>query len=465
MLSVQSVLPVFSPYMQASRWLVAYSGGVDSCVLLNLLVELSSQLGKQQNLVIPPIVAIHIDHQIHADSESWAELCQVQAARLGVAITVHQVDMGSYHKGGVEDRARRARYDVFESITRPDDVLFMAHHLDDQVETLLIRMLRGSGSRGMGAMPQHRQLGQGQLVRPLLGTSRSEIEYYAKVKNLQWVEDPSNSSSDYDRNFLRLQILPQLAQRWPEYRHTLSRAAQLSRESSLLNEELARIDINWLQSVSLTQKQSDDEFSVASQPLLPNKANPICPETLPIEALSQLTPERQKNIIRYWLEQRNFSLPSAKQLQEILESVVASSVDADPVVQWSQADNIYVQVRRFSGRLYTIKKLPLLDSSKSYLWNPADGLHIEGLGTFSLKAVDSGCLLQSLFDGSNTVTVRFRQGGERCQPVGRAHSQTLKKLFQEYRVETWLRDRIPLLYINDHLAAAVGYWVCGKSVV
>jgi tRNA(Ile)-lysidine synthase len=430
----EKILPTLSPFFTAKRWLIAYSGGVDSRVLLDLLVRLKKK-GRGSETSFPELVLVHIDHQIHPDSGSWAKQCKNQAEGLGLSVSIHRVDINNPALGSLEERARRARYDVFESLLTSDDVLMLGHHLDDQIETAFMRLLRGSGSRGIGAMPQTRSLGTGQLHRPLLAVSRAAIEEYARDMELSWIEDPSNLSSDYDRNFLRLQVLPLLERRWPEYRSTVSRAASLSEESAVLNSELAAIDF-------------------LSFELKPDS------QSLSIRALQEVGRERQKNLIRYWLEQRQLSLPSSAQLECILDEVVCAGPDAAPLVQWSGGADARVQVRRFRDSLYVMKALDAVDSSIGYSWDLKSDLAIPGVGILSAGKVSGVGIRESLIDSGVGVVVRFRQGGERCQPCGRGSSQTLKKLLQEYRVETWKRDRIPLIYINDTLAAVVGYWIC-----
>jgi tRNA(Ile)-lysidine synthase len=308
-------------------------------------------------------------------------------------------------------------------------LLLMGHHQDDQVETLLMRLLRGSGSRGMAAMPQQRTIGHSQLLRPMLELARADIVDYASQQGLQWVEDPSNQSSDFDRNFLRLQLLPLLAQRWPQYRQTLSRAAALSEESAQLNDELAAADFH----------------SLSLSPELPS---------LPLGGFRELSHARQKNLLRYWLRQRQLAMPSALQLQAVLDNVIAAKQDAEPLVEWPG-----VQARRFKDELYCMAPLMVVDTLACYRWALSSPLIVDGVGQLTAQpatgqGISAGRLQQA------GLELRFRRGGERCQPAGRSGSQSLKKLFQEYAVEPWLRDRVPLLYCGEELVAVADLWVC-----
>lgn len=410
-----------NPYTEAGRWLVAYSGGVDSCVLLDCLIGVADH---------PPIVAVHINHQLQAASEQWRKHCEKRAAALNIAIICVDVDVDLHSGRSLEDAARVARYDAFETIVRHDDVLFFGHHLDDQVETMLLRLLRGSGSRGAAAMPSSRALGSGQLARPLLDIPRSAIETYATINQLEWIDDSSNQSLDFDRNFLRLEVLPAFEQRWPGYRQTLSRAALLNEEAAGLNDELAAIDLQ--------------QMGVSSQ----------SSATLPIELLSRLSRPRQKNSLRYFLKLNQLATPSSAQLNEVIDQLLGARIDATPLVEWGD-----VQLRRFGDKIVAMRRMSPMDGLKRYSWNLTGTLSLKNAG--SLIALSSyGKGINAAMLDSSELVVAFRQGGERCRPVSRSGSQTLKKLLQEYQLEPWLRDRIPLILYRDEIIAVGDLWIC-----
>ncbi|MBL4826593.1 MAG: tRNA lysidine(34) synthetase TilS [Spongiibacteraceae bacterium] len=433
-LQPQDLLDCLAPYRQAKRWLIAYSGGVDSHVLLHLMTQLYQLPGCSER-ELPRLEAIHINHQLQEGAQQWAKHCEQQAGLLGVPILVRCVDVVCLARESIEDKARQARYQCIESLVQADDVVLMGHHLDDQVETLFLRLLRGSGSRGMAAMPHSRRLGYACLFRPFLDIDRSTIEHYAGQHNLSWVEDPSNQQCDYDRNFLRLQILPLLAKRWPGYQKTLARTALHNEESSILNTELAELDFHSL--------------GISSQS-----------ESIALPLLAQLSVARKKNLLRHWLFSRGLPLPTAAQLQTVLDQVIGAKPDADPLVRWSMTSNqaeecSAVEVRRFRDELYVMTRLPDLDGRAIYPWDPSQVLEIKGAGSLLAKPV-----LGAGLRACQHLSIQFRQGGERCQPSGRAGSQTLKKLFQEYAVPTWLRDRVPIIYVEGVLAAVGDLWIC-----
>lgn len=415
----ESITSCLTPFLSARRWVVAYSGGVDSHVLLHLLAKLPQH---------PPIHAIHINHQLQPQASDWVEHCQQQAAALDIPFTCIDIEVDKHSGQGLEAQARDARYYAFEELLEAGDVLMQGHHRDDQVETFMLRLLRGSGSKGLSAIPQQRTIADAQLFRPLLSMRKRDIEAYARSHRLQWVEDPSNQANDFDRNYLRNKVLPLLEVRWPNYRSTLARAAQFSEQSHQLNQELASIDAESLQ-------LDEQQHAVA------------------IENLQTLSIPRQRNVLRFLFSSWQFSLPNAAQLEAIICQLMPAKGDAIPKVEWFGAE-----VRRFKNQLYIMRPLVDFDSQQVFPWLIENDLVIDGVGTLCARP-GKGPGLDSSKLANKPLTVRFRQGGERCQPAGRSNSQTLKKLLQEYDVKPWLRDRIPLIYCGDMMVAVGDLWV------
>jgi tRNA(Ile)-lysidine synthase len=406
------------PFLYLKRFVVAYSGGVDSHLLLSGLAEL-----KSTGLVTVPLVALHVNHQLQSGSQQWAEHCENICKDLKIEFLTETVRVDAGPGKSLEQQARKARYQVFEKRLGEGDLLLMGHHGDDQVETFFLRLLRGSGINGLAGMPVQRPLAKAMLLRPWLGLSRQQIETEAERQQLRWIEDPSNRQLYFDRNFLRSSVLPLLAERWSAYRATIVRAMALIDESRQLNDELAELDMARLQ------------LTVSS----------CC---LPLKALQQLSQRRLKNLLRYYFSAKGVMMPTAAQLQEIVEQLVYTRPDAEPCVR--SGDYEY---RCFEQCLYCLPVVADFDSQQCLDWQGQEQ-----------RLVNNGCLSKTDVTGwglrAGHYQVRFRQGGERCQPVGRGRSQTLKKLFQEYRVPTWLRDRVPLLYQGERLAAVAGYWLC-----
>jgi tRNA(Ile)-lysidine synthase len=256
--------------------------------------------------------------------------------------------------------------------------------------------------------------------------SRRQLQQYAMQHDLHWVEDPSNVDTGLDRNFLRHEVMPRLQQRWPAASHTLARDAGHFAEASCLLDELAATDLAQVASV----------------------------HGLHIPRLASLTPARQRNLLRFWLRQQGLPLPQERQLAHILDDVLPARVDAEPCVCWQGAE-----VRRYRDELYAMAPLPAADPGRSYVWDFSAPLNIpRPAGQLTARHRDGSGL--PLHCADSRVSVRFRRGGEVCQPVGRPHHQDLKKLFQAAGVPPWQRDRIPLIFVDDQLAQVVGHWLC-----
>lgn len=402
------------PCRHGRRWWIAYSGGVDSHVLLHLVVALARAGG------CPPLTALHINHQLNPRAPAWAEHCRRVCRALGVELRVIPVEVDRAGGQGLEAAARAARYAAFARLLGEDEWLLQAHHADDQVETLLLRLLRGAGLAGFAAMPATRALGRGRLLRPFLRTPRPELLAYARSQGLSWIHDDSNDDPRFDRNFLRHRVVPAIAGRWPAYRDTLGRASGQAAEAEALLRDLAQLDL-----------------AAAGRGAV-----------LDVTACRALSPARRRNLLRHWLRERDLPPPSRAQLDQALSQLGAVS-DAEVCVSWPGAE-----LRRFRNGLYALAPLPAVAATDTP-WHPPQALSISGMGTLRAHpAVGQG------LRADRDYRVRNRRGGERCKPSGRAHSQTLKKLLQEAGIPPWLRDRLPLLYCEDELAAVGDLWVC-----
>jgi tRNA(Ile)-lysidine synthase len=415
-----TIVPQLQQYLDAKRWVVAYSGGVDSHVLLHQLVALSVDSNT------PPVLAIHINHGLQVDAAQWQQHCESVCDNLSVDYTSIVVNVDG--NGGLEQSARDARYRAFEQYLQAGDVLFQGHHLDDQAETVLMRLLNGSGPKGLAGIPVQRIIGNAILARPLLKHTKEDILDYAQQQQLNWVEDTTNDDSRYDRNFLRNEILPLLAQRWPSVKRNLSRSGLLSAELSGEVSALAQADL-----VACDYRATESS---------------LC-----IDGLLTLSLNRRLSVLRQLALSLQDLAPSLAVLEQVNKALSADS-QAHPLIQYAD-----VEFRITAGRLLIMPILKPVDSSSVYQWDGQSVLELDGLGC--LEAVSSSDRGLRCFD---QVVVKYRQGGERCKPAGRKHSQTLKKLLQEYGVKPWLRDRVPLVYIDDQLAAVGDYWVCDDFI-
>ncbi len=406
----------------ARRYLVAYSGGLDSTVLLHALATLRAQLAPVE------IAALHVDHGLHAQSAQWAETCSSRCAALDIPCSVLRVHARPRKGESPEAAARQARYSALAARLAAGDVLLTAQHCDDQAETVLLQLLRGSGPRGLAAMPVSAALGAGLLLRPLLAFDRAELLRYACAQQLEWIEDHSNADIGFDRNYLRHEVMPRIFTRWPSVSRTLARSARHCADAAALICEVAEKDL----------AAARDEAGGG----------------LAISRLARLAPERQRQVLRTWIEGSGLPLPDSVQLARIFSDVIASRRDATPVLCWPGAE-----LRRYRDSLYLMPPQPIFDMQQIHSWQAWAPLVIEGLGVLSAHATHGeGLSVRALQQAP--LSVRFRRGGERCHPFGRGHSHALKKLMQEAGIPPWRRERIPLLYSGEVIASVVGLWVC-----
>lgn len=405
-----------------SRYVIAFSGGLDSTVLLHALVSLREQLGI-------PMVTIHVDHGLHEDSGAWSEHCNSVATELGVDYLCRSVTVQLESGKGPEASARDARYAALHAELGIDDWLLSAHHQEDQAETLLLNLVRGSGPMGIAGIRAIRRFGPGWLARPLLETSRASLLDYAKSEGLQWVEDPSNKDRRFDRNFLRHDVLPRLRSRWPDISARLLRSARHAGEASELLANLAENDLQ----------------SLGGRP-----------ERLPIDSLLDLSVARQRNLLRYALRCLGLSTPTMMQLMRILDEVIPAREDAQPLVTWPGAS-----VRRYRNGLYLLPER-LIESTETIEVSSDEVPLGAGLGLLRFVPGQQRGLSEGVM--KRGIQVRFRQGGEEFQLVGQTHRRKLKKLLQQEGVVPWMRDRLPLVYAGDELVAVGDLWLAAAAV-
>jgi len=400
-------------------WCLAYSGGVDSQVLLHLL-----------HLTKLNIRAVYIDHGLQAESADWAKHCEQQCHQLNVPFRVIKVNAAPQKGESPEAAARNARYAAFKEIVQTGVCLLTAQHQQDQAETVLLQLLRGGGAAGLAAMPQVSVFSGGWHSRPLLNVPQQAIIDYAESHQLSWVEDPSNQLQNYDRNFLRLSIIPALQQHWPALSKTLSVFSGQQAENAQLLDALAEID---LQLVKIEENQLDS----------------VC--------LKKLDNARLRNVLRFWIKEQGYPLPSRAVLQQIVRQMAGESDASGALVSWAD-----IEIRRYRNVMYCLQKMQH-DAGKIYEWDGKSLLAMEGTGeAVQLKKRRVSDEIPFVLDKSvlhAALSVRFRQGGERIQPAGRGGHHDLKSLFQEAGVAPWQRSRIPLLYADDTLVAVIGYWL------
>ena len=419
-------------HIQASTWVVAVSGGLDSMCLLHALVQL------QLNYPCPSLRVIHINHGLQAQADRWQFDVEQQCKDYGLECFSHKVVLCAKEQKqlGLEAAARNARYDVFKQYVQAGEVLLLGQHADDQTETLFLRLLRGAGVAGLRAMPQQRSLGLAWLVRPLLYVRQTDLNDYAKTNYLTWCEDPSNQNSRFDRNYLRHQVIPLLRQRWPSLDQRIATVTDLMGDAQVLLDEVAATDLMLMRGTTESDGVS---------------------ECLSCEKLKALSRVRRHNLLRYWLGGHHVPMPDRVAMQVIDREFLYSAVDGQPYLQlgdWC--------LRRDQGNLLLMRRLEQTDA-KMVNWTCDMERHIFLHGSIVLPdgvlCVKKGAGVGLALAEGDCLERRFRVGGERCKPLGRAHSQSLKKLLQEAKVPAWERDLLPLFYVNEKLAMVADLWV------
>ncbi|HEU0186811.1 MAG TPA: tRNA lysidine(34) synthetase TilS [Gallionellaceae bacterium] len=403
-----------------SSLLLGLSGGLDSVVLLHVLAQLSPSFSWR-------LSALHVHHGISPHADAWAEFCAEVCAGHAVPLQVERVDITPLRDMGIEAAARQLRHAALAR--QPVDFIALAHHRDDQAETLLLQLLRGAGVRGGSAMPLLKtRAGAPALLRPLLGFERGELERYAREQGLRWVEDESNADVGYPRNFLRHRVLPILAQRFPAYRATLARSARHFAEAAELLDELAALDA----------------------------AMAVQGDHLRVEVLRQLSVARGKNLLRHFLAARRAPIPDHTRLAEMLRQLCEARADARLRITWQGW-----QLRCYRAHAYVLPQtLPprefALDwrgEAELILPDPHGVLHFE-------VVQGQGISREKLRQGG--VQVRSRHGDVSIQPAATRPHLSLRKLLQEQGMPPWQRELLPLLYSGEELVCVPGVAVSAR---
>jgi len=362
---------------------VALSGGIDSVVLLHFLSK--HYPGK--------VRAIHINHNLSDYCHQWQSFCKNLCQKAD--INFKSIDIFIENTSNIEEISRKKRYLSLTSELKSGEILCTGHHQDDQAETLLLQLFRGSGVAGLSAMPKNKTIHGSQLYRPLLTISRQQITDYAIENHLDWVEDDSNKNINFRRNLLRLEFLPKLSAVFTSLTKNIARSAKHQAEALKLMHDLAILDIA--------------------------NHNLIIEDKLQVTPLVELPKRRMVNVIRHYISQHELLSPSDKVLQEII-TLIHAKADAKSIVSWH-----HYQVRRYHNELY------FFDENYTNSTRPCR-------------------YYDSLKDLPN-FEVRFRQDGQRIKLKGKQHSQSLKKILQEANIPPWERDHLRMYYIDGKLRA------------
>jgi len=370
--------------LKGNNFVVALSGGIDSVVLLHYL-----HIHYPDNCR-----AVHCNHHLSKHCDEWGEFCKDLCNKLRIPYS--NVDIFIENESNLEENARKKRYHSLSSNLKENEVLCTAHHQNDQAETLLLQLFRGAGVAGLASMPKSKPLGKGVHYRPMLNIKKSEIIEYAKDNHLSWVEDDSNTNTNFRRNFLRLDIIPKLETAYKNLAKTLTRSAKHQSEALALIQALAKIDIQERQLVNPSHQ-------------------------INIQRLAQLDTLRIKNIIRYHLSSLEFLAPSDKVMKQILD-LLSAKEDANPLVNWDQ-----FEIRRYQGELYFINN--------------------------QAEKNTNFCPFHAEFENLPNFSIRYRAEGQRIRLPGKKHSQSLKKVLQDANIPPWERSSLKMYYIKDELRA------------
>lgn len=396
----------------ATGLVVAYSGGPDSTALLHALAHAGHGI---------PLRAVHVCHHLHPRAGEWAAHCRAFSADLGVAfacIDVHVQRQGE----SLEAAARHARYQALADVLQAQEVLVLAHHVDDQAETFLIQALRGSGVAGLASMPHATAFACGMLWRPLLGLERTTLSTYVHAHGLSCVHDPSNDDTALDRGYMRRTLWPRLRTHWPAASQTLARSAQWCAQANALVNEISAQDYAGVR---------DADGCVQ------------------VHALATLSTFRQGNVLRHWLAERGLDRPGHRHVEQI-QHLLTARAHAGPRVCWANTE-----VRVFDGRLHAMRTLPPPPGDWQVCWDLQAPLPLPH-GCGQLHAIYSGRC-------GGSVTVCLRRGGERFVDTRRGGTRTLKQFLQEARVPPWLRQRMPLLFYRGVLVAIADLWCAPQA--
>jgi tRNA(Ile)-lysidine synthase len=386
---------------------LAFSGGLDSRVLLSVLLEAKKHFNFD-------LSAVHVHHGLSPNADAWAAFCVESCKSVDVLCQVFRVNVDKTSGLGIEAAARQARYQAL--LACEADFVVLAHHQDDQSETFLIQLLRGAGVKGLSAMAAFDL--QRRLLRPLLNISRDELEAYAENAKLNWVEDESNQDIYFDRNFIRHELSPILAQRFPSFKIALARSAGHMAETSSLLDELAILD-----------------------------AETCVQDTrLNLVAIGQLSSARAKNLMRWWLASLGFVLPNKERLDEMLKQLIHAKSDATLKLLIDEKGSV---LRRYQG--FAFLEDAIEPTTISMAWQGESELRLpDGSKLLFERKRGEGMAIDRL--GCHKLRILSRKGGERFKPDLNRPTRTLKHLLQEANLPPWLRDRLPLIYFDDALA-------------
>jgi len=392
------------------RLVLAFSGGIDSCVLLHLLSQRKSEF---------EILIWHVNHGLIENADEMEMFCEQKVTEYGLELNLSHLHLDG-DGSNIEARARIARYQIFTDALGARDCLLTAHHADDQAETFFLNLLRGSGSAGLRGIAAFKWLSKTPMLRPLLSISRADLEHFAEQHQLNWFEDPSNQSERFNRNYLRSQVMPVIKNRWPGYLQSIASVCAIQSETQDLLDDIARQDYQLCQ-----QKTGFHAVSLNRN------------------SIDTLSNSRQKNLIRYWLRDQQWESLSQRKLEELVRQLGISQNNS-PVI-WSKN----YCIRAYQDKLFIVPHSVLVKINDSFV---IENDRNQNIGQISLNLNKQMIIDRfKIKDCNQSIEIKFRTNLD----DGKSMRHRLKHLFQKNRVPPWLRDQTPLVYIDDEL---IGIW-------
>jgi len=406
-------------YKKIKSMTVALSGGVDSVVLLHLLHSLQKKYRFTLN-------ATHVHHGLSKNADKWVKFCEKLCRDLSVPLDVHYVKLPQKKSFGIEGEARQLRYEKLHQ--SKSDLVVLAHHADDQAETFLLQLIRGAGVKGLSSMAHFDDTRK--LWRPLLNTSRIDIEKYAKQHKLKWIEDESNLNIDFDRNFIRSKVLPILKNRFNHIVKVISRSSAHLAEAQNLLDDLAKLDLkSYLKSDNYKHK-------------------------LQVKSFNKLSLTRAKNVLRYWLEMNDQLMPSKDLLDELLRQVLTAKKDAALKIELSKD----YEIRRYKDEIYLVHKNKQTHKNYEIVWNGESEILLPNGTKLKFKKVKGkGISLEKM--KNKKLIISNRKGGESFKPDEKRPTKKIKQILQESDLPPWERESLPLIFVGDELASVPNFGV------
>ena len=396
-----------------TEYLIALSGGLDSSVLLHAL-------GKVQKEKSLKLRVVHVNHQLQAMAGDWAEFCKSQSALFNLECEISKVSIKQDSGDSIEASARFARYSVFADYMHENMCLLTAHHADDQLETFLLQLFRGAGPKGLSSMALQKEFKQGKHARPLLSLKRVQMKNYAVKNNITYIQDPSNDVNQFDRNFLRNEIIPKIKARYPNVQKAVGRSAEhVATEHFIL----------------------DGLLSEKLHGLLIGK-------TVDLTEWNKLENNLKALLLRKWISDAKMQLPSTKILDDVLTQLKNAHGESKTKVSWAN-----VEICAYSQKAFLLRKIDEVNYKNS------SGTILENAQNFQLPEDYGQLSFESGVSNSLKLRLAFRSGGEKLRLPGHKHHISLKQLCQKNRVLPWMRSRIPLLFDDEVLVAIGDLWL------